>query len=157
MKTSLSRSLALLGISACLSATPLMAQETCENCQSQGSSTFAGGGHGGHPAATAVAQKGAAVYRTVSPLHPATGMPNGEYRGYAQNDLFRQYYVPNHQGGVGAQLYVAPRPVPEFVGHTWYTYQPLYPHEFMYRHHRTYHRYYDDGRGLTRTSVRWAW
>jgi hypothetical protein len=27
------------------------------------------------------------------------------------------------------------------------------PHEFMYKHHRTYHQYYDGGRGLTRAHV----
>lgn len=77
-----------------------------------------------------------------------------EYQ-YGTPDLFYNYYVPPTCGGLGAQLYVAPLPVPPHVGHTYYTYQPLMPHEFLYKHHRTYHRYYDDGRGLTRTSVRW--
>jgi hypothetical protein len=58
-------------------------------------------------------------------------------------------------GGYPAQLYVSPRPVPPHVGHTYITYQPLMPHEFMYKHHRTYHQYYDNGRGLTRTYVKW--
>jgi hypothetical protein len=52
-------------------------------------------------------------------------------------------------------MYVAPRPVPANVGHTYITYQPLMPHEFMYKHHRTYHQYYDGGRGLTRAKVIW--
>jgi hypothetical protein len=50
---------------------------------------------------------------------------------------------------------LAPQPVPPLVGHTYYTYQPFMPHELLYPHHRTYHRYYDGGRGLTRTSVSW--
>jgi hypothetical protein len=50
-------------------------------------------------------------------------------------------------------LYVSPRPVPPWVGHTYITYQPLMPHEFMYSHHRTYHRYYNGGQGLNRTHV----
>jgi hypothetical protein len=29
------------------------------------------------------------------------------------------------------------------------------PHEFTYSHYRTYRRYYDDGRGMTRTKVVW--
>lgn len=59
-------------------------------------------------------------------------------------DLFYNYYVPpSQQGGVGAQLYLSPRPTPAYVGHTWYTYQPLYPHEFMYPHCRVYRRYDD--------------
>jgi len=74
---------------------------------------------------------------------------------YGQPDLFYNFYVPNNCGGVPAQLYVAPRPAPPLVGHTYYTYQPLMPHEFMYPHYRTYRHYYDDGRGVTRTRVVW--
>src|SRR5689334_12180322 len=51
-----------------------------------------------------------------------------------QKDLFYNYYAqPGPFNGAAAQLYVSPRPVPPFVGHTWVTYQPFYPHEFMYR------------------------
>jgi hypothetical protein len=84
------------------------------------------------------------------------GAPS-ECRGYeyGRPDLFANYYVPPNCGGVGAQMYVAPLPVPPLVGHTYYTYQPLMPHEMMYKHHRRYHRYYNEGRGLTRTSVVW--
>ena len=70
-------------------------------------------------------------------------------------DLFANYYVPGACGGVPAQMYIAPGPVPQHVGHTYYTYQPFMPHEMMYRHYRGYHRYYDGGRGLTRTRVIW--
>ena len=71
-------------------------------------------------------------------------------------DLFYNYYVPpGVPGDVGAELYLAPRPTPPLVGHTYVTYQPLMPHEFLYRHHQRYHRYYNEGRGLTRTSVIW--
>jgi hypothetical protein len=89
------------------------------------------------------------------PITPAVGAGDCDYRQYGPHDLFRQYYVPNNCGGPAAELYPAPHYVPPHVGHVYYTYQPLYPHEFLYNHHRTYHRYYDDGRGLTRTSVRW--
>ena len=62
-------------------------------------------------------------------------------------DLFYNYYVPPGPcGGVGAQLYVSPLPVPERVGHTWVTYQPLMPHEFLYKHRRTYCRRHEDAR-----------
>lgn len=74
---------------------------------------------------------------------------------YGRADLFYNFYVPPTCGGVGAQLYPAPLPVPYHVGHVYHTYQPLMPHEFLYKHHRSYHRYYDEGRGLTRTSVTW--
>jgi len=70
-------------------------------------------------------------------------------------DLFYNYYVPPGAcGGVGAQLYVSPRPTPPLVGHTYVTYQPLMPHEFMYPHGRTYWRR-NPGSGWTRTVVSW--
>jgi hypothetical protein len=80
---------------------------------------------------------------------------NGEclYRFYGQPDLFYNYYAWPSCTGLGAELYVSPRPVPPLVGQTYITYQPLMPHEFMYSHHRTYHRYYNGGQGLNRTSV----
>ena len=74
---------------------------------------------------------------------------------YGNPDLFYNYYMPNNCGGVPAPLYVAPYPVPQLVGQSYYTYQPLMPHEFMYPHYRTYHRVYDNGRGLDRTKVVW--
>ncbi|WP_254512626.1 hypothetical protein [Anatilimnocola floriformis] len=79
-----------------------------------------------------------------------------QYRFYGQPDLFYNYYVPPTCGGVGAELYLSPRPVPAHVGHTYITYQPLMPHEFMYKHDRTYHRYYNGGQGLTRTHVHYG-
>jgi hypothetical protein len=78
-----------------------------------------------------------------------------QYRFYGQPDLFYNYYAWPQCSGWGAELYLSPRPVPPHVGHTYYTYQPLYPHEFLYEHHRTYHRYYNGGQGLNRTSVIW--
>jgi len=74
---------------------------------------------------------------------------------YGNPALFYNFYAPNYCGGVPAELYVAPRPVPPLVGHTYYTYQPLMPHEFMYPHHRTYRKWYNDGRGMTRTRAIW--
>jgi len=74
---------------------------------------------------------------------------------YGNPSLFHNYYAPNNCGSHAAQLYIAPRPVPPLVGHTYYTYQPLMPHEFTYSHYRTYRRYYDDGRGMTRTKAVW--
>ncbi len=70
--------------------------------------------------------------------------------------LFYNYYVPpGGCGGTGAQLYVAPRPTPPVVGHTYHTYQPLMPHEFLYKHRRTYTSRNPDG-GRTRTTVTWG-
>jgi hypothetical protein len=74
---------------------------------------------------------------------------------YGNPALFYNFYAPNNCGGAPAAMYVAPYPVPQFVGHTYYTYQPLMPHEFMYPHARTYRNYYDEGRGINRTKVHW--
>jgi len=89
------------------------------------------------------------------PGHGCRSCSNGEclYRFYGQPDLFYNYYAWPSCTGLGAELYISPRPVPPLVGHTYITYQPLYPHEFMYAHHRTYHRYYNGGQGLNRTHV----
>jgi len=68
-------------------------------------------------------------------------------------DLFYNYYVPP-VGGVATQLYVSPRPTPPLVGHTYITYQPLMPHEFLYPHCRYYSRCHPGG-GWTHTMVIW--
>ncbi len=74
----------------------------------------------------------------------------------AHPDIFYNYYVgPSaYGGGIPAQMYVSPRPTPPHVGHTWITYPPLNPHEFMYKHCRKYHKYYHDG-GYTESCVRY--
>lgn len=69
--------------------------------------------------------------------------------------LFSNYYVPPY-GGPGAQLYISPRPTPARVGHVYYTYQPVMPHEFMTPHRRCYYGYMPDG-GWTCTKVRWSY
>lgn len=73
-------------------------------------------------------------------------------RHSVQGDHFYNYYADS-PGGVPAQLYVSPRPTPPLVGHTYYTYQPLLPHEFMYKHQRTY--YHPHPMGTTVTKVRY--
>jgi hypothetical protein len=74
-------------------------------------------------------------------------------------DVFYNFYVPpvpaGQAPGFGAQLYVAPRPVPPRVGHTWYTYPPFMPHEFLYKHRRHYVR--PAGAMGMRTDVRAYW
>lgn len=62
--------------------------------------------------------------------------------GAPQPDLFYNYY-PNTSAGVNsANLYPAPYPTPPHVGHTYYTYQPLLPHEYLYEHSRVYYNTY---------------
>ncbi len=71
------------------------------------------------------------------------------------SDLFHNYYVgPSGDGVVGAQMYPCPRPTPARVGHVYFTYPPLMPHEFLYKHHRSYYRRHATG-GATRTNVLW--
>ncbi len=71
--------------------------------------------------------------------------------------LFSNQYTQGASDQATAVMYLAPVPVPANVGHTYYTYQPLYPHEFMHIHKERYHNYYDQGRGLNRTGVHyWA-
>jgi hypothetical protein len=74
----------------------------------------------------------------------------------AHPDIFYNFYVGPTAGGMGtpAQLYVSPRPTPPLVGHTYVTYPPLLPHEFLYHHHRTYYKYYHNG-GFTSSTVRY--
>jgi hypothetical protein len=86
-------------------------------------------------------------------LHPLTCIP----RDYLNPHLFYNFYVGGNCGSIPAAMYPTPMPTPPLVGHTYFTYQPLYPHEFMYAHKRVYHHHYNHNRGLTRTRVIWAW
>ena len=70
-------------------------------------------------------------------------------------DLFYNFYARPSCGGVPAEMYPVPYPTPPLVGHTYYTYQPLMPHEMLYPHSRVYRQYYNYGRGMNRTTVRW--
>ena len=71
------------------------------------------------------------------------------------NDLFYNYYVPpGGYGGVGAQMYACPRPTPPWVGHTYVTYPPLMPHQFLHKHFQVYRRNHSAS-GRTRTIAIW--
>lgn len=72
----------------------------------------------------------------------------------SKNDLFYNYQVGPNPSGTAAQMYVSPKPVPPHVGHTYTTYQPLMPHEFLYRHTRS-HYAHNPGAGWTRAKVRY--
>jgi len=69
-------------------------------------------------------------------------------------DLFYNFYVaPTCEALNVAGMYSAPLPTPAIVQRTYYTYQPFLPHEYMYKHKRSYHRYYNFNGGLNRTRV----
>jgi hypothetical protein len=84
---------------------------------------------------------------------PAVCLP----RDYLQPHLFYNFYVGGNCGSIPAGMYPSPMPTPPVVGHTFYTYQPLLPHEHMYAHKRVYHHHYNLNRGLTRTRVFYMW
>ena len=85
---------------------------------------------------------------------------NGGYGTWGHRQvqpLFDNYFTQGNANQADAALYVSPVGVPGWVGHTHITYQPLYPHEFLYQHHDKYHSYYDNGFGLNRTMASyWA-
>lgn len=90
------------------------------------------------------------------------GIPHGPLPGQRVNslstvngagDMFHNYYTQGYSNQASAEMFVSPRPIPAWVGHTYYTYQPFYPHHYMYWHKDTYHAYYDNSRGLNRTSA----
>ena len=71
-----------------------------------------------------------------------------------KRDLFANYYVGPYPSGTAAQMYISPLPVPANVGHTYTTYQPLMPHEYLYRHTRS-HYAHEPGAGWYRSKVRY--
>jgi hypothetical protein len=80
----------------------------------------------------------------------------GSGREYGRPDLFYNYYTQGYANQANAQMYISPVPVPYYVGHTFYTYQPLMPHHMLYHHTDRYHNHYDGGRGTNRTMVRYG-
>ena len=87
-------------------------------------------------------------------VHAAEGHWKRIISYQSKNDLFANYQVGPYPSGTAAQMYVSPRPVPPFVGHTYTTYQPLMPHEMMY-HHKRSHYAYQRGAGWSRAKVRY--
>ena len=83
------------------------------------------------------------------------GMYKRIIRYQNKEDLFAQYYEGPDPSGVQAGMYISPVPVPPNVGHTYTTYQPLMPHEYLYRHTRS-HYAYAPGAGWTRAKVRYG-
>lgn len=62
------------------------------------------------------------------------------------------YSAPN--SALVAQMYPSPRPTPPQVGRTDITYQPFYPNENLYQHHRTYVTQTQSG--LNHTNATWG-
>jgi hypothetical protein len=72
----------------------------------------------------------------------------------SKQDLFYNFYEGPDPSGTAAAMYISPRPVPAHVGHTYTTYQPLMPHEYLYRHTRSHYAHVP-GAGWSRAKVRY--
>ena len=83
--------------------------------------------------------------------HPGNTVAYGNVLGRGTQPLFENYFTQGNANQATAGMYISPIGVPGNVGHTYYTYQPFYPHQYLYQHHDRYHSYYDGGRGLNRT------
>jgi hypothetical protein len=106
---------------------------------------------------------GAGGFGSVPYAANRNGMGYGTNGGYGTwghrqvQPLFDNYFTQGNANQADAALYIAPTGVPGWVGHTYVTYQPLYPHQFLYQHEDRYHSYYDQGKGLNRTKATyWA-
>jgi len=83
--------------------------------------------------------------------NPGNTVAYGNVLGRGTQPLFENYFTQGNANQATAGMYISPIGVPGNVGHTYYTYQPFYPHQYLYQHHDRYHSYYDGGRGLNRT------
>ena len=99
---------------------------------------------------------------TVAAMSVAAAPVSAQFgQGNSANNLHSQYYTQPGASTVQAGMYMAPHYVPPHVGHTYYTYQPIMPHEMMYVHNRNYYNYYNTGgyyggyNALNKTQVRW--
>lgn len=91
---------------------------------------------------------------TAEAVHAAEGLWKRPISYQNKKDLFYNVYEGPDPSGATAGAYVSPRPVPPNVGHTYTTYQPFMPHEYMYRHTRTNYAY-APGAGWSRAKVRY--
>jgi hypothetical protein len=88
-------------------------------------------------------------------------------QGNLANNLFSNYATQAGPSTTTAGMYPAPHYSPSLGAQSYYTYQPLMPHEMMYQHSRNYYNYYNTGgymgagagcgtsNALNKTSVRW--
>jgi hypothetical protein len=74
----------------------------------------------------------ATLFADFTPEAQAAG-PRG--RSFVYQDNFTE----NH-GTISSGLYPSPLPVPRWVGHTYYTYQPFYPHNHLWSHYDVYRK-----------------
>ena len=91
----------------------------------------------------------------VSPAaHATEGLYKRVISYQSKQDLFYNAYEGPNPSGTATAMYISPRPVPPNVGHTYTTYQPFMPHEYLYRHTRS-HYAYEPGAGWSRAKIRY--
>jgi hypothetical protein len=91
----------------------------------------------------------------VSPApHETEGLYKRVISYQSKQDLFYNAYEGPNPSGTATAMYISPRPVPPNVGHTYTTYQPFMPHEYLYRHTRS-HYAYEPGAGWSRAKIRY--
>ncbi|MBI1904285.1 MAG: hypothetical protein HYS13_24585 [Planctomycetia bacterium] len=83
---------------------------------------------------------------------PATGEPEElpavqprQMYGAIPPLYYNYYYPAENQGQIPARMYLAPLPVPEYVGYTYITYAPVASHHLMHTHARYWVRNYSQG------------
>lgn len=106
------------------------------------------------PAAIALMAVGLAALGLSQRVAQANGPWQRTISYQSKQDLFYNFYEGPDPSGTAAAMYVSPRPVPPFVGHTYTTYQPLMPHEYLYRHTRSHYAHVP-GAGWSRAKVRY--
>jgi hypothetical protein len=99
----------------------------------------------------AIALTGAALCPSSAQAHDSAKRVIS-YQG--KQDLFYNFYEGPDPSGTAAAMYVSPRPIPPHVGWTYTTYQPLMPHEYMYRHTRSHYAHVP-GAGWSRAKIRY--
>ncbi len=132
---------------------PAHAQCADGNCGNVGyADPYGGYGSGGYQAASHMNQ-----FLDARKAGYATNGGYGTWGHRQVQPLFDNYFTQGRANQAEAALYISPTGVPGWVGHTYHTYQPLYPHQFLYQHSDKYHSYYDRGFGLNRTKASyWA-
>jgi hypothetical protein len=91
---------------------------------------------------------------SVAPAQAAEGLYKRTISYQNKQDLFYNFYEGPDPSGTTAAMYVSPRPVPVYVGHTYTTYQPFMPHEYLYAHTRS-HYAHAPGAGWSRAKIRY--
>lgn len=104
--------------------------------------------------ALALVAAGLAAASIASPARAEEGLWKRQISYQNKQDLFYNYYEGPDPSGTTTAMYISPRPVPAYVGHTYTTYQPFMPHEYTYKHTQS-HYAYAPGAGWSRSKVRY--